>query len=446
MKKIFGTDGVRGLANTQITCELAFNIGKAVAIYAAKKCSQIKPKILVVRDTRTSGDMLQCAICAGITSMGIDVVTTEILPTPAVHVLVKKRFSSMGVMITASHNPPEYNGIKIINELGLKLSDEEETEIEQILADISNYLPCDPSDVGVITFDDELPMTFAEYELKALSENLEGISICLDCANGATYQMAPYIFKRAGAKIDVINDESDGVKINVNCGSTHIEQLSEYIKDKNFDLGFAFDGDGDRMIAVLGDGTVLGGDEMIFLTTYYYADKKILNNNVFATNIITNCGIDKSLEKFGVKVERITAVGGKPLQKIMIEKNINLAAEDNGHIIFGNYNHCSDGIICGLILSLMVKQNYNLKDILKKYIPFKQCKVDVNISERQKQIYLSGGINEIINDFEHKLKDDGRIVVRPSGTEPLIRIMVEGTDFETIEKIANKLKDSILAL
>ena len=280
MKKIFGTDGVRGLANTQITCELAFNIGKAVAIYATKKCSQIKPKILVVRDTRTSGDMLQCAICAGITSMGIDVVTTEILPTPAVHVLVKKRFSSMGVMITASHNPPEYNGIKIINELGLKLSDEEETEIEQILADISNYLPCDPSDVGVITFNDELPMTFAEYELKSLSENLEGISICLDCANGATYQMAPYIFKRAGAKIDVINDESDGVKINVNCGSTHIEQLSEYIKDKNFNLGFAFDGDGDRMIAVLGDGTVLGGDEMIFLTTYYYADKKILNNNL----------------------------------------------------------------------------------------------------------------------------------------------------------------------
>lgn len=445
MKKLFGTDGIRGIANTQVTCELAYNIGRAVAIFVSKNVEKRKPKVIISRDTRVSGNMIAASVCAGLTSLGANAEMVGILPTPSVHVLVKQQYADMGIMITASHNSGEYNGLKIINSNGLKATDADEAEIEKIIYDLDNYLPCDALSVGKIYFNEDLPMIFADYQLKVLKDNLEGVSVCLDCANGATYEIAPYIFKRAGAECDVINGKNDGAKINQNCGSTCPETLSNFMKGKNFDIGFAFDGDGDRMISVLGDGTILQGDEMMYLLTYFFADKKMLKNNTFATTQITNSGFDKSLQPLGVVVRRIEKVGGKYLQDVITAEHINLAAEDNGHIIFGDFNVCSDGIISGLVLASMIKQGYNLKEILKGYKPYKQNKLNVTINERQKQAFLDGKLNNIIQDFEQQLGEKGRIVVRVSGTEPLIRIMVEGED-DAIAGIDEKIKVYILDL
>lgn len=445
MGKLFGTDGVRGIANSQITCELAYKIAKAVALYAKKDVSTKKPKIIVSRDTRVSGNMIAAAVCAGLTSMGCDAEMVGILPTPSVHVLVKQKYADMGIMITASHNPGEYNGIKVINKFGMKVTDEDEAAIEQLFFDIDKYSPADALGTGRIVYNENLPMVFADYQLSVLKSKLSGVSVCLDCANGATYEIAPYIFRKAGAVVDCINATKDGADINAGCGSTHPELLAEYIKSKKSDIGFAFDGDGDRMIAVLGDGTILQGDEMMFLLAYYFNDKKMLKHNMFATNQITNMGFDRSLEKYGVKVRRIKEVGGKPLQKVITEEDINLAAEDNGHIIFGDFNVCSDGIISGLVLSEMIKQGYDLKEILKNYKPYKQEKLNVTINERQKQAFKEGKLDNAISEIEQKLGDRGRIVVRLSGTEPLVRLMAEGED-DAIDGINEKIKILILSL
>lgn len=443
MGKLFGTDGVRGIANSQVTCELAFKIAKAVAIYAKKDVEGRKPKVVVSRDTRVSGNMIAASVCAGLTTMGVDAEMVGILPTPSVHVLVKEKYADMGIMITASHNPGEYNGIKIVNKLGMKATDEDEAAIEKLVEEIDKHSPCDALKVGKIYYNEDLPIVFADYQLKVLKSDLSGVSVCLDCANGATYKIAPYIFRKAGAVVDEINATKDGEDINDGCGSTHPEVLAEYIKSKKCDIGFAFDGDGDRMIAVLNDGTILQGDEMMFLDAYFFHDKKMLKHNMFATNQITNMGFDKSLEKLGVKVKRINEVGGKPLQKFIVDEDINLAAEDNGHIIFGDFNVCSDGIISGLVLSEMIKQGYNLKEILKLYSPFKQEKLNVKITDEQKKAFKEGKLNDAIMEIEKKLGDRGRIVVRLSGTEPLIRFMAEGEE-DAISGINEKLKELIL--
>lgn len=443
MGKLFGTDGVRGVANSQLTPKMAFNIAKAVAIYASKDVVGRKPKVIVSRDTRVSGNMIAASVCAGLTSMGVDAEMVGILPTPSVHVLVKQKYADMGIMITASHNPGEYNGIKIVNKFGMKATDEDEAEIEQLVCDIEKFSPCDALQVGKIFYNEDLPLVFADYQLSVLKSDLSGVSVCLDCANGATYKIAPYIFQKAGATVDAINATKDGEDINAGCGSTHPELLAEYLKSKKSDIGFAFDGDGDRMIAVLGDGTILQGDEMMFLLAYYFNDKKMLKHNLFATNQITNMGFDKSLEKLGVKVKRINEVGGKPLQKFIMDEDINLAAEDNGHIIFGDFNVCSDGIISGLVLSEMLKQGYNLKEILKLYNPYKQEKLNVKINDMQKQAFKDGKMDDVILDIEKKLGERGRVVVRLSGTEPLIRFMAEGED-DAIAGINEMLKEIIL--
>ncbi|MBQ8762297.1 MAG: hypothetical protein IJZ26_03215 [Clostridia bacterium] len=444
--KIFGTDGIRGIANTQVSANLAFNIAKALAIYIINtKTENEKPKVILGCDTRKSCHMLTSAMCAGLTSMGVNVTQVGIVPTPAVGYLTKEFGFDFGIMVTASHNSKEYNGIKIINKNGLKLTDEQQEELTKIFEQVDDYLPCLPEQIGVIKFKDEYQKYWADYMISCINCSLNGLRIGLDCAFGASYKLAPYIFKKMGAVVECFNCEDKGEKINLNCGANNPQFLEVKLKEEKLDIAFAFDGDADRVVVVTSDAYKLKGDEMLYLIAKYFKQTNDLKNNIFATTILTNYGLDKSLTKLGINVERV-AVGDRSLQKIMCEQDILVGGEDNGHIILGKYDMGSNGLLCALFLSKMLKEGMNLKKELEEYKPFTQVKIDVNVSQRQKQLCNSAFIKALITELEQELEQNGRIIVRPSGTEMVIRILVEGINAMQVEKIAKELENHIKKL
>lgn len=442
MGKLFGTDGIRGIANVDLTPELAFQAGRAGAYILAKGK---KGKIIIGKDTRISGDMLEAAMIAGITSMGIDVISVGIIPTPAVAYLTRKYDCLAGVVISASHNPGEYNGIKFFNNKGLKLTDETEEEIENI---ILNNIDIDmrpiKAEVGKVIRKDDASEDFIDFLASTVDLDLTGIKVAMDCGHGALYKIGPELIKRLNGELVVINTEPNGININDNCGSTNATMIQQLVLDEKADIGISFDGDGDRIIAVDELGNILDGDHILAICgTELYNQGKLKNNTVVGT-IMTNMGLDMYLKENGMNIVK-TTVGDRYILEEMIRSNYSLGGEQSGHIIFLDYNTTGDGLGTGLhLLNVMKSTGKTMSELNNLMTNFPQVLLNAKVKNEWKYKYNE---NEEIRNEIKRVEDifhgEGRVVIRPSGTEPLVRVMIEAKEDNGIEKIAQDLVDFI---
>ena len=445
MERIFGTDGVRGVANTELTPQLAYNLGRAGAYVLTEGAH--KPKILVGKDTRISGDMLESALVAGILSVGAEAVLLGVIPTPAVAHLTREYGADAGVMISASHNPVEYNGIKFFDDRGYKLSDELEDEIQRTIENGFKNVP-NPTGtelgkkyVEVGALDD-----YVSFAKNTVAVKMNGLKIALDCANGASYKAAVKTFRDLGAEVYVINDNPDGTNINEKCGSTHPEELMDYVVRKGCDVGFAFDGDADRCLAVDEKGNLINGDFILALCGKYLKDINRLKDDTIVVTVMSNLGLDIGCKKMGIKTLK-TKVGDTYVLEEMIAGKYVLGGEQSGHIIFLDYNTTGDGLVTALqIASILKKENKPMSELCSIMKELPQVLVNATVPNDKKNIYLED--QEIIDEIkriESLMEGRGRVLIRPSGTEPLVRVMLEGEDQEEIDGIAHNLADMILA-
>ncbi len=443
MKRLFGTDGVRGVANKELTCELAYQIGKAGAYVLTK--GKKEAKILVGRDTRISGDMLEAALVAGICSVGVDVICLDVVPTPAVSYLTRKYNADAGVVISASHNPVEYNGIKFFSQTGHKLPDEVEIEIERHIENglVEIDLPYG-DDVGVRAFNVSGLDEYADYIKKTTDVDLSGMKVALDCAEGASYKCAPEVFESLGAEVYVIHNNPNGRNINKDCGSTHLEQIRKFTLENKCDIGLAFDGDADRCLAVDELGEEVNGDFIMTILAKDLKSQGKLKKNTLVATVMSNMGLDIASKEQEIDVEK-TQVGDRYVLECMLEKGYNLGGEQSGHIIMLDHNTTGDGLLTAVKLAEALKASQKtlseLKNIMRE-LP--QVLVNIKISNDKKDIYLKDEeIKSLIKDAEDKLDGKGRVLIRPSGTEPLIRVMLEGECIEEITGMANAIASLI---
>ncbi|WP_124726449.1 phosphoglucosamine mutase [Staphylospora marina] len=445
MGKYFGTDGVRGVANEKLTPELAFRLGRcgAYVLTRGKERDNGKVKIVVGRDTRLSGELLESALIAGMLSIGCDVVRLGVISTPGVAYLTRHLEADAGVMISASHNPFEDNGIKFFGADGYKLSDETEAEIEALLDADEDALPR-PTGAGVgrVTDDHEAVHAYLEHLKSTIDIDLCGMHIVVDCANGAAYELAPLLLRDLGADVTAINIHPDGTNINVECGSTHPERLREEVLKKQAHLGLAFDGDADRLIAVDEKGNIVDGDRIMFICGEYMKERGMLKGDTIVTTVMSNIGFFKALESLNIRAEK-TKVGDRYVMEKMKEGGYNLGGEQSGHIIFLDHNTTGDGMLTAVQLLRVVKDKgqtlYGLAQGMKQY-----PQLLVNVRVKQKEGWdQNGEILKRIREVEEMLGDDGRVLVRPSGTEPLIRVMAEGPDEETIGRCVRLIAEEV---
>ena len=439
MQRLFGTDGVRGIANTELTAELAYNLGRAGA-YVLTQAAH-KPKILVAKDTRISGDMLESALVAGILSVGAEAVVIGVIPTPAVAYLTKKYGADAGVMISASHNPVEYNGIKFFNANGYKLSDELEDKIQEVIESGFEGVPSPVgADLGRETIDEKAEEHYVEFSKNVVNTSLEGLKIALDCANGAAYSVAEKAFKELGAEVCVINNTPDGTNINENCGSTHPEELMKFVKENNCNLGFAFDGDADRCLAVDENGKLVDGDFLLTITAKYLKEKGQLKDDTLVVTVMSNLGLMLACKKEGINVVT-TKVGDRYVLENMVENGYSIGGEQSGHIILLSHNTTGDGLATALQISTIVKEsNKSLSELAKVMKVLPQVLVNAKVPNSMKNIHeIDEEIKSEIKKIEEALEGAGRVLIRPSGTEPLVRVMLEGENQEEIDKMANNL-------
>ena len=442
MARLFGTDGVRGIANEKLTPELAFRLGKAGAYVLGK--SAPKAKIIIGRDTRISGDMLEAALAAGICSMGVDVVKVGVLPTPGIAYLTGKNEVNAGVVISASHNPFEDNGIKFFDSRGFKLPDEIEDEIERHL-EFTDFLDRPIGDkVGRIIGLENGPQAYASF-LKSQTPSLEGLKIVLDCANGAASTIGPQIFKELGAEVIPVFNKPDGTNINVACGSTHPETLAREVLKYQADIGLAFDGDADRVIAVDEKGNVIDGDYIMVICALALKEKGELANNAVVVTVMSNLGLHKALRKAGITVYQ-TKVGDRYVMEKMLETGAILGGEQSGHIIFLNHNTTGDGLLTGLkLLGVLKEKQAKLSELAAQMHRFPQVLLNVRVNNKER-VMNNDFVKYKIEEVEAALGEDGRILVRPSGTEPLIRVMLEGPEQKLLEKLAEEVKTIVLKI
>lgn len=444
MSRMFGTDGVRGIANTELTAELAYSLGRAGAFVLTEGAH--KPKILVGKDTRISGDMLEAALVAGILSVGAEAVVLGVVPTPAVAYLTREYGADAGVMISASHNPVEYNGIKFFDGRGYKLSDELE---DQIQSTIENNFAGVPSPVGINLgreYVEELALEkYIEFAKNTIAVNLEGVKVALDCANGSSYKAAVKAFRELGAEVHVINDNPDGTNINEKCGSTHPEELMEYVVKKGCQMGFAFDGDADRCLAVDEKGNLINGDFILAICGKYLKEIKRLKDDTIVVTVMSNLGLDIACNEVGMKTLK-TKVGDRYVLEEMIKGQYVLGGEQSGHIIFLDYNTTGDGLVTALqIASIVKKSNKTLSELCSMMKELPQVLANAVVPNDKKNIYLEDEeIKAEIKRIEESLHGKGRVLIRPSGTEPLVRVMLEGENQEEIDKMAHNLADMIV--
>lgn len=445
MSRMFGTDGVRGIANTELTAELAYSLGRAGAFVLTEGTH--KPKILVAKDTRISGDMLEAALVAGILSVGAEAVILGVVPTPAVAHLTREYNADAGVMISASHNPVEYNGIKFFDGRGYKLSDELEDQIQAVIE--SNFEGV-PSPVGGAvgrSYTEETALReYIDYAMSTIKTDLKGLRVALDCANGAAYKAAVKAFRALGARVYVINDNPDGNNINENCGSTHMEELMDYVVRKNCDIGFAFDGDADRCLAVDEKGNMINGDFLLTICAKALKEAGKLNDDTLVVTVMSNLGLDIAAKREGINLVK-TKVGDRYVLEEMLKENYILGGEQSGHIIFLDHNTTGDGLVTALQIAAILKESgktfSELAGVMKE-LP--QVLVNAKVPNEKKNIYLEDKeIINAINAVEAKLNGVGRVLIRPSGTEPLVRVMLEGENQEEINEMANSLVDLILS-
>ncbi|MCM8710719.1 phosphoglucosamine mutase [Clostridium sp. SYSU_GA19001] len=439
MGRMFGTDGVRGIANSELTAELAYNLGRAGAYVLTEGAH--KPKILVGMDTRISGDMLESALVAGILSVGAEAVCLGVVPTPAVAYLTRKYGADAGVVISASHNPVEYNGIKFFNSQGYKLSDELEDRIQAVIENGFQGVPLPTgADLGRKIVEEAALEHYIEFVKSTVDINFKGMKVALDCANGASYKAAVETFRSLGAEVVVINNDPDGVNINKNCGSTHPEELMEYVVKKGCDLGLAFDGDADRCLAVDEKGNLVHGDFMIAICGKYLKEQGKLDNNAVVVTVMSNLGLDIALSKEGIKSIK-TKVGDRYVLEEMVKEGYKLGGEQSGHIIFLEHNTTGDGLLTALQLTAIVKKSEKkLSELASMMKELPQVLVNAKVPNDKKDIHETDEeiANEIKN-IEEKLHGVGRVLIRPSGTEPLVRVMLEGEDQAEIDEMANSL-------
>ena len=443
MRKYFGTDGVRGVANTELTCDLAYKLGRAGGFVLAK--GKEKVKVIVGKDTRVSGDMLEAALISGLMSVGCDIITVGVVPTPAVAYLTQKYGADCGVVISASHNPVEYNGIKFFNKDGYKLDDELELNIEQYIDDIDkvDYHPIGCK-VGKKIHKHDAQRDYIEYLKSIINVDFKGLKVVLDCANGAAYNVAPTVFDELGASVITINSEPDGNNINDKCGSTHPQSLQKAVLAHKADLGLAYDGDADRLIAVDENGNIVDGDHIMVLSAIHLKNKNKLEQDTLVVTVMSNIGLTIAAKEHGVNLAT-TAVGDRYVLEEMKKSGYNLGGEQSGHMIFLDYNTTGDGVLSSLVLAqIVLEEGQGLSKLASVMTQYPQVLVNARIKNDNKNRYMEyPEIKSEIERIEKLLDGSGRVLIRPSGTEPLVRVMLEGKEEGQIRELATNLANLI---
>ena len=441
MGKLFGTDGVRGVANRDLTGKLAMQIGQAAGM-VVKNSTGRRPSVLVGKDTRISSDLLEAALTAGLCAAGADVVHLGVLPTPAVAYLVTKYSADAGIMISASHNPYPYNGIKIFNSQGYKLSDEQEGEIEQLVLGEEPFdPPAQDGEIGrVFSQEGRAAEDYAAYLCGTLAGDLSGLRVALDCANGSASVTAGRIFQSLGADCRILHAFPNGVNINDRCGSTHLESLRQAVLEGGFDVGLAFDGDADRCLAVDEQGGLVDGDRLMALFAYHLQSQGKLHHDTFVATVMSNLGLFKFAESHHMHT-RSAQVGDRYVLETMLKEDFWLGGEQSGHIIFREFMTTGDGQLSGLqLLGLMKGQGKSLSQLAGLMKVYPQTLVNIHSTPaRMASFSQDERVRQAIHRANQQWGENGRVLVRPSGTEPLIRVMVEGPDLDQIQEIAQEL-------
>lgn len=441
MGRLFGTDGVRGIANKDLTNDLAMKIGAAAATVLLREAKSKKPTVLIGKDTRASGDMLEAALTAGLCSVGCNVLSIGIVPTPAVAYLVGLYECEAGIMISASHNPCEYNGIKIFQKTGYKLDDAIEEEIEAIILDNAEEIDIKiGGDVGNRLYSKTAVNDYIDHVVSTTDVRFDGLKIALDCANGSASVCAKEIFTRLGAKCIMLSDTPDGTNINDKCGSTHPEELMSFVKDANLDLGLAFDGDADRMLAVDENGCLVDGDKVIAICANKMKQEGSLKKDTAVVTVMSNMGFFKFCDEHGIKCAK-TAVGDRYVLERMLKDGYNIGGEQSGHVIFLDYATTGDGELSGVqLVETVVKSGKKLSELASIMNVYPQVLINVKVSAEGKKKYNNDEyIIAATQKAEMELMGDGRVLVRVSGTEPLVRVMLEGKDVEHIQRLGEEI-------
>ena len=444
MARMFGTDGVRGVAGTELTIELATKLGQAGAYVLTKEKSH-KPTIMVGCDTRISGGMLANALMAGICSVGANAIYVGVAPTPAIAYLTRKHKVDAGVVISASHNPMEFNGIKFFNGEGYKLSDELEDEIEALIRnDMKDIDFPTGAGIGKIDYRFDIVDEYVEFEKETVPVDLSGLKIVIDCAEGASSYTSVKALKDLGADLIAIHTEPDGTNINADCGSTHMDELKARVVSEKADVGIAFDGDADRMLAVDENGKMVDGDEIMAICGNYLKSKGRLAKDTIVVTVMTNLGFSIMGKEQDINIEK-TKVGDRYVLENMKENGYNLGGEQSGHVIFLDDNTTGDGLLSALhLLQVIVDTGKPLSELAKVMEVLPQALVNAKVPNNKKESYMEySDIAEAIAELEKKFAGEGRVLIRPSGTEPLVIVMIEGKDQKVIDEEAHKLAELI---
>ena len=442
MGRLFGTDGVRGVANSELTPELAFKLGKAGAYVLSR--DKERPVVIIGKDTRLSGDMLEDALSAGILAVGGNVIKVGVFPTPAIAHLVKIYQADAGVVISASHNPFEYNGIKFFNGEGFKLDDSIENEIEDIILrdiDVNSHITGDM--LGrCLEADDDAEEKYAKFLKSTIDADIKGIKLVLDCANGAAYSVAEKVYSELGADITVIGNEPNGVNINDGCGSTQPEKLQKEVVKQGAFMGLAYDGDADRLIAVDEKGRIIDGDKLICICAKMMKERKQLAGDIVTATVMSNIGFHKYINSMGCSVE-VTGVGDRYVLESMLKTGSRIGGEQSGHIIFLNHTTTGDGILSSLqLLQAVLLSGKKASELSDEIEIFPQVLRNARVKNENKSIFMDDSeVKEAVAKVEKEIEGSGRLLIRPSGTEPLVRVMLEGQDVEHITQLAESLAD-----
>ena len=436
MRKYFGTDGIRGIAGESLTADLSFKVGKALGKLLTEKKDH--PKVVIGRDTRISCDMIEHALTAGLTSTGVNVMTVGIIPTPAIAYLTKTIETDSGIMISASHNPYQDNGIKIFGPDGFKLTDEQELEIESLIDNSEQIKNASFEKIGKVYGGNELTQKYIQHIKQSITGDLSDIKIALDCANGATTGVAPFIFGDLEADIETIGCQPNGVNINDNVGSTKIETISEFVKENNVDVGFAFDGDGDRVLAVDSKGNIVDGDKIMFILAKHLKEQGELKDNMVVSTVMSNIGFYKAIEENGLQSVK-TAVGDRYVVEEMRKNDYSLGGEQSGHIVLMNYATTGDGILTAVKLANIIKTSgKSLEELASEVNIYPQKLVNIKVIDKKTAMEDSDILAEC-EKVEKELEGNGRILLRASGTENLIRVMVEASSDELTDKYCEQV-------
>ncbi|MFB9276176.1 phosphoglucosamine mutase [Cohnella cellulosilytica] len=445
MGKYFGTDGVRGVANGELSPELVFRLGRSGGYALTRNKQGKRPTVLIGRDTRISGEMLEAALVAGLLSIGADVFRLGVISTPGVAYLTKARKADAGVMISASHNPVEDNGIKFFGGDGFKLSDEMEAEIESFLDADDVRIPRPVgADVGAVQDDLEGGQAYLSYLKSTVPQRFEGLKVVLDCANGAVSRLAPWLFRELGADTVVLAHQPDGLNINEDCGSTHPEAVQRAVLEHRADLGLSFDGDADRLIAVDEKGRIVDGDHILFILAEFMKKNRRLPNNTVVSTVMSNLGFYKALEQRGVETKQ-TRVGDRYVLEEMLQGGYKLGGEQSGHIVMLDYSTTGDGMLCAIqLLNVMKSEAAPLSGLAEGMTKYPQLLVNVPVEDKSK---LAGNakVEAAIRSVENRMNGSGRVLVRPSGTESIVRVMAEGPNERQLAGFVDQIVDAIKA-